>query len=232
VIHQFIFAAPKPGLTEQQFQDYWVNVHAVKYASKIPQIVQYSVSTRLPFGPETDEPLWSGLADIWLENDETQLASLNSKELLEGARLDEPTWAAYWRTVVLDTEAHVLKDGGGLEGVKDGVKIVALVKRKWGMPLEKFRKHSLTRHAELDLQLPGLRRYVQCHARDGLYGIGETPFDAVSCLWFDSPEAVQAALASPENAASAADLPAFLEMKYAHVFLMKEHWVIGPIGAD
>ena len=61
MIHQFIFAAPRPGMTEQQFQDYWVNVHAVKYASKIPQIVQYSVSTRLPFGPETEEPLWSGL---------------------------------------------------------------------------------------------------------------------------------------------------------------------------
>lgn len=232
MIHQFIFAAPKPGMTEQQFQDYWVNVHAVKYASKIPQIVQYCVSTRLPFGPETEEPLWSGLADIWLENEAQQLASLQSKELLEGARIDEPTWAAYWRTVVLDTDAHVLKDGGGLEAVKGGVKLVALVKRKWGTSLEAFRRHSLEVHAPLDLALPGLRRYVQCHARDGLYGMGETPFDAVSCLWFDSPEAVQAALASPENAASAADLPSFLEMKYAHVLLMREHWVTGPVGAD
>ena len=113
-----------------------------------------------------------------------------------------------------------------------GVKLVALVKRKWGMPLDEFRRHSLEVHAPLDLKLPGLRRYVQCHARDGLYGIGEPPFDAVSCLWFDSPEAVQAALATPENAASAADLPKFLEMKYAHVFLMKEHWSIGPNGFD
>lgn len=232
MIHQFIFAAPRPGMTEQEFQDYWVNVHAVKYASKIPQIKQYSVSTRLPFGDESQEPLWSGLADIWLENEEEQIASLWSKELLEGARIDEPRWAAYWRTVALDTDAHVLKDGGGLDGVKDGVKLVALVKRKWGMPLEEFRRHSLEKHGPLDLKLPGLRRYVQCHARDALYGIGETPFDAVSCLWFDSPEALQAALATPENEASAADLPSFLEMKYAHVFLMKEHWVIGPIGAD
>ena len=145
MIHQFIFAAPKPGMTEQEFQDYWVNVHAVKYASKIPQIKQYSVSTRLPFGDESQEPLWSGLADIWLENDEDQVASLWSKELLEGARIDEPRWAAYWRTVVLDTDAHVLKDGGGLDGVKDGVKIVALVKRKWGTSLEEFRRHSLGR---------------------------------------------------------------------------------------
>ena len=232
MIHQFIFAAPKPGMTEQEFQDYWVNVHAVKYASKIPQIKQYSVSTRLPFGDESQEPLWSGLADIWLANDEDQVASLWSKELLEGARIDEPRWAAYWRTVVLDTDAHVLKDGGGLDGVKDGVKIVALVKRKWGTSLEEFRRHSLGPHAELNLALPGLRRYVQWHARDGLYGIGETPFDLVAYLWFDSPEAVEQALASPEGQASAADLPGFVELKYAHMLLMKEHWVIGPIGAD
>ena len=51
-------------------------------------------------------------------------------------------------------------------------------------------------------------------------------------LWFDSPEAVEQALASPEDQAGAADLPGFVEMKYAHVLLMKEHWVIGPIGAD
>ena len=74
---------------------------------------------------------------------EDQVASLWSKELLEGARIDEPRWAAYWRTVVLDTDAYVLKDGGGLDGVKDGVKIVALVKRKWGTSLEEFRRHSL-----------------------------------------------------------------------------------------
>lgn len=232
MIHQFIFAAPRPGMTEQAFQEYWVNVHAVTYACKIPQIVQYSVSTRIPLGQETGEPLWSGLADIWLENEQQQLASLQSKELLEGARVDEPRWAAYWRTVVLDTDAHVLKAGGGLAAVRDGVKLVALVKRKWGMSLEEFRRHSLEVHGPLDLALPGLRRYVQCHARDALYGIGETPFDAVSCLWFDSPEAVDAALASPENAAGAADLANFLELKYAHVLLMREHWVTGPIGAD
>jgi uncharacterized protein (TIGR02118 family) len=232
VIHQFIFAAPKPGMTEQEFQDYWVNVHAVKYASKIPQIKQYSVSTRLPFGDESQEPLWSGLADIWLANEEEQVASLWSKELLEGARIDEPRWAAYWRTVVVDTDAHVMQDGGGLDGVKDGVKLVALVKRKWGMSLDDFRRHCLGPHAALNLKLPGLRRYVQGHARDALYGIGETPFDLVANLWFDSPEAAQRALMSPEGQAGAADLPGFVEMKYAHVFLMKEHWVIGPIGAD
>jgi EthD domain len=41
MIHQLIFAHPKPGMSEKDFQDYWVNVHAVNYASKIPQIKKY-----------------------------------------------------------------------------------------------------------------------------------------------------------------------------------------------
>lgn len=232
MIHQFIFAAPKPGMTEQQFQDYWVKTHAVQYASKIPQIKQYSVSVRLPLGPETAEPLWSGLADIWLENEADQIASLWSKEMVEGARVDEPRWASFWRSVVLDTNAHVLKAGGGLEGVKDGVKLVTLAKRTWGMSVEDFRRSALETQAPLDLQLPGLRRAVYGLARDSLYGLGEPPFDGVSNLWFDSPEAARQALASPERQASAANLPTFLELKYFHVFLMKEHWSLGPHGYD
>lgn len=232
MIHQFIFAAPKPGMTEQEFQDYWINVHAVKYASKISQIKQYSVSARLPFGDEASEPLWSGLADIWLENDAEQLASMQSKELIDGARRDEPNWAAFWRSVVVDTEAHILKAGGGLDAVKDCVKLVSLVKRKPGMTVEAFRSHANDVHAPLALALPGLRRYGHYYARDGLYAVCEPPFDGVSCMWFDNPDAAKAAMASPEHATAAADLPNFLEMKYLHNLLMKEHWTIGPIGAD
>jgi hypothetical protein len=36
MIHQFVFAAPKRGMTAEEFQDYWVNVHAVKFAGRIP----------------------------------------------------------------------------------------------------------------------------------------------------------------------------------------------------
>lgn len=233
MIHQFIFAAPKPGMTEQEFQDYWINVHAVKYASKIPQIKQYSVSARLPFGDESKEPLWSGLADIWLENDADQIASLMSPELIDGARKDEPNWAAFWRTVVVDTEARIFKDGGGLEAVKDGVKLVALIKRKPGMTVEAFRRHAAEVHAPMDLALPGIRRLGYYFTRDGAYTVCEPGFDGVACLWFDSPAAAQAAMQSDQHLkTNLADLPNFLEMKYLHVFLMKEHWTIGPIGAD
>ena len=46
---------------------------------------------------ETGDPLWSGVAEIWLANEEEQLASLQTPEFLKGARADEPKWAAFWR---------------------------------------------------------------------------------------------------------------------------------------
>jgi uncharacterized protein (TIGR02118 family) len=228
VIHQLIFAHPRPGMSEQEFQRYWVEVHAVRYASKIPQIKRYLIDTRIPFGPEPDDPLFSGIAEIWLENEEDQLASLQSKEFLEGARVDEPRWAAFWRTIVLDTSTHVLLEGPPAARDSSMVKLIGIVKRKPGMPLEEFRRYSLEDHARLDLKLPGLRRYWQCHVRDSSYAIGEAVLDSAAMLWFDDVAALEQALNSPAGMAAAADLPNFIEPKYAHTMVCREHWIIGP----
>ncbi|MEW2247595.1 MULTISPECIES: EthD domain-containing protein [unclassified Streptomyces] len=226
MIHQLIFAHPKPGMSEKEFQDYWVDVHAVQYASKIPQIKKYLIDTRIPFGPEPDDPLWSGIAEIWLENEQEQLASLQTPEFLEGARLDEPRWAAFWRTVVLDTDAHVLR-AGDHPAPPEGVKLVLLAKRSNGTSVEAFRYRSLGAHAEQMLDVPGLRRYLQCFTRDGAYAIGEALLDAAYLLSFDSVEALEKAVDSPQFAAAVEDLKQFVEPRYLHRMAVREHWVIG-----
>ena len=108
MIHQLIFAAPKPGMAERDFQDYWRTVHAVRFASRIPQIRKYAVDDRVPRPTDSGEPTWSGVGEIWLRDDEEQIASLQTPEFIEGARADEPNWAAFWRTLVLDTDAHTV----------------------------------------------------------------------------------------------------------------------------
>ena len=227
MIHQLIFTNPKPGMTVEEFQRYWVEVHAVKYASKIPQIKRYLIDATIPFGPEP--PLFSGVAEIWLENEAEQLASLQTKEFLEGARLDEPNWAAFWTTLVLDTDTHVLLEGPPLTKNPTWVKFIVLMKRREGMPLAEFRRYSLDVHGPLALQLPGLERYVQCHVRDSFYAVGESRFDAVSMFWFRSVGDLEAALASPlARDQLQADDARFLEQKYIFSFAAKEHWIIGP----
>ena|SRR5215475_4213182 len=228
MIHQLIFAAPKPGMSEEEFQRYWVEVHAVEYASKIKQIKRYMIDTRLPFGPDEGEPTWSGVAEIWLENEAEQLASLQSEEFLQGARLDEPNWAAFWRTVVLDADAHVLREGPPLTPHPTWVKLILLVKRAEGMPLGEFRQRSLGKHADLVQEIPGLRRYLQCHTRDGYYMIGEAVLDAAYQLWFDDADALSAAMDTPEFQRATDDLTTFVEPRYVHRMVTREHWIIGP----
>lgn len=228
MIHQLIFAAPKPGMTEEEFQRYWLTVHAVQYAAKIPQIRKYKIDTRIPFGEENGEPLWSGAAEIWLANEEEQLASLQTDEFLLGARADEPNWAAFWRSLVLDTDAHTLLEPPRHEGKGGGVKLIRLVKRANGLDLAEFRRRSLGRHAELVQRLPGLRGYLQGHTRDGAYGIGEAVLDAAHHLWFDDTDALAAALASPEFQRAEAELAPLIEARYDHRLVFEEHWVIGP----
>jgi EthD domain-containing protein len=228
MIHQLIFAAPKPGMSEAEFQRYWLEEHAVRYASRIPQIRKYLIDARIPYGPEDGEPKWSGCAEIWLANDEEQLASLQTPEFLQGARLDEPNWAAFWRTVVLDTDAHELLAGPALTSNPGWVKLIRLVKRREGLPLADFREASLTKQAELMLAVPGLRRYLQCHTRDGAYGIGEAVLDAAHQWWFDDVAALTAALASPEFQRADEQLGSIVEPRYVHDLAFTEHWVIGP----
>ncbi|MGW4985208.1 EthD domain-containing protein [Streptomyces mirabilis] len=227
MIHQLIFAAPKPGMTEKEFHRYWVEEHAVRYASKIPQIRKYAVDTTLRV-TGAGEPLWNGIAEIWLENEEEQLASLQSPEFLQGARLDEPNWAAFWRSVVLDTDTEVVVQGAPENTVQPGVKLVLLAKRREGLSREEFRRHSRAVHAPLVTQVPGLTRYYQSFTRDSWYGISEPPFDAAYHLWFDSLTILEAALKSPQHAAVEADFKTFVNEQYLHTLAVRENWVIGP----
>ncbi|WP_433269159.1 EthD family reductase [Actinosynnema sp. CS-041913] len=225
MIHQLIFAYPRPGMSEREFHRYWVEEHAVRYAAKIPQIRQYCVDTRVELSYDEPEPLWSGVAEIWLANEEEQLASLQTPEFLEGARLDEPRWAAFWRTLVLDTDAHIVLPG---DRETPGVKLFVLVKREEGMPLTEFRQYSRDAHAPLMSKVPGLRRYYQNHTRDGAYGIGEATLDCAYQLWFDDANALRNAMRSTEYQRAMADLATFTEPRYVHTLAVRENWIIGP----
>src|SRR5262249_54722900 len=160
---------------------------------KIKQIKRYLIDTRVPFHDEGRDPLFSGTAEIWLPNEKEQIESLQSREFLDGARRDEPNWAAFWATGGLDTTTHGLLGGRPPARNPTGVRLVVLLKRKPGMPLADFRDYSLKAHGPLVLELPGLRRYVQCHVRDSFYTVGESRFDAVAQLWFDDTRALEQA---------------------------------------
>jgi len=215
-------------MTEEEFQSYWLKVHAVQYASKIPQIKRYMIDTRVDYSGDKGEPLYSGLAEIWLENEAEQLASLQTKEFLEGARLDEPRWAAFWKTLVLDTDAHLVTKGDAFRYDTSGVKLVMLLKRREGLSLANFRSYSLGIHSSLVLRVPGLERSMQNHTRDSWYYLGEPRFDSVEQLWFKDLGALEDAIASEQFLRLRQDMLQFAEQRWIFSFAMREHWIIGP----
>jgi hypothetical protein len=231
MIHQFILAAPKPGMTAQEFQDYWVNVHAVRYASKIPQIRKYMVDTVVDIEGNLGEPALphQGIAEIFLANGEEQLASLQTEEFLQGARLDEPHWAAFWQTIVVDTTAHEIVAGPPLARGQEWVKLTVLQKRRPGLALDDYRKQTLDAYASVVKGTPGLRRYLHAHTVDGAYVFGEAAFDSVEQLWFDDVNALEQALRSPyftEQVKAARD--EIVDQKYVFSLAARENWIIGP----
>jgi uncharacterized protein (TIGR02118 family) len=89
------------------------------------------------------------------------------------------------------------------------IKLVGLIRKRSGLTTEQFRAHWLEVHAPLARQFPGLRRYtVNFIDREAT---PNAAYDGFSELWFDSAEALDAALASPIGAAIAEDIPKFMD---------------------
>ena len=140
MIHQHILAAPRPGMSETEFQDYWRFVHALKFARKIPQIRKYKVDSRIKIENQPQELNFSGIGEIWIDNEKAQEDSLKTPEFLQGAVLDEPNWAASWQTLVIDTESVELISPKIPDDQEfPEYKTLLFMKRKRGMDIDTFR---------------------------------------------------------------------------------------------
>ena len=74
---------------------------------------------------------------------------------------------------------------------------------------DEFREYWQNTHAPIAAKMPGLRRYVQNLALTTEEG--EPPIAGIAEVYFDSVEAMQDALASPEGEAALADLANFTD---------------------
>ena len=109
------------------------------------------------------------------------------------------------------------------------VKVMLLLYRRPDMSPDEFRHYWHARHRPLLERLPGLRRLV---LNDVLPGPGGAPAacDGIAEDWFDSPEAMQAAFASPEGQAVGADAAAFLDLARLQLLVVSEEEVPLPVA--
>jgi uncharacterized protein (TIGR02118 family) len=103
------------------------------------------------------------------------------------------------------------------------LKIVTLMKRRAGLPVGDFQNHLRNTYGPLAAKGPGLRRYVQSCALPQGYGKGELLFDAIGEMWFDSAQAYDRYLGSPQFAAARADEGNFLDASRTVVMPVDVH---------
>ncbi len=105
------------------------------------------------------------------------------------------------------------------------VKAIYLIRRKPGLSEADFHRYWREVHGAIAARIPGLRRYVQCHAIDGAGA--STDFDGAAEAWFDDMDAVRRAVASPEYAAAREDEGRFIDLDHTLLLFTEEVAVIG-----
>lgn len=110
------------------------------------------------------------------------------------------------------------------------VKALTFIARKPGMSVEAFQEHWRTRHAEIVVKLPGIRRYVQSHALLSGYRKGELAYDGIAEIWFDDTGAMRALRERAEYAAVQADEARFIDRARMGMIITEEHVIKdGPV---
>ena len=113
------------------------------------------------------------------------------------------------------------------------VKAVSFFKRKPGMSVEAFQTYWRTRHPDVVVKLPGIRRYVQSHTLRSAYREGEPVYDGIAEVWFDDTGAMRALAGTPAYAAVEADEARFIERATMGLIITEEHVIKdGQVPAD
>jgi len=220
-IHYFITRLAK--LDDAEFHRYWRETHG-PIVTRIKQLRRYVQSHRIPVpGHVGSASPYDGVAEVLLDSLEAFDELRKSREYLDGALADERNFIDLTRVEWMTTRDHVIVDGPIKPGM---VKGVWQLKHKPGMTLDEFRRYWIEVHGAMGHKVPGFRRYVQSHLVDEAYTYALPQYDGVVNIWFDSPEAMAAAFASPEGQAMAADGDVFLDMSATRIFVAQEYPVI------
>jgi uncharacterized protein (TIGR02118 family) len=88
--------------------------------------------------------------------------------------------------------------------------LALLLYRKPGTSIEQYQSYWHDTHGPIAAKIPGLRGYVQNHVQPDAEG--NTAVDGIALLTFDSAEAMNAGLGSPEGKVALDDVANFADM--------------------
>jgi uncharacterized protein (TIGR02118 family) len=105
------------------------------------------------------------------------------------------------------------------------VKAIYLIRRKPGMSGADFHRYWREVHGPIAARIPGLRRYVQCHAVDSDLGPA-ADYDGAAEVWFEDMEALRRAAVSPEYAAAREDESRFIDLEHTTLVFTEEVQIV------
>jgi uncharacterized protein (TIGR02118 family) len=108
-------------------------------------------------------------------------------------------------------------------------KVIFILHRKEGTTREQCLEYwASERHTSIVGRIPGLTRWVQNHVRSAP---GEpAACDGIGELWFESDDAMQRALSSPEMEAAVEDAKNFLDMQRTGLVVVEEKTILETIA--
>lgn len=214
----------RPGMSMEEFVDYYENRHAPLLAPMMPQARRYVRRFVQPEGGmafgELPQVPFDCLMELWWESrDEFEacMAALGEGDAFQKIYEDEEKiFASHsnpsFSVEEVESPLQGLEDPPALDAPRqcnghEGVlKLVFLLKRRPGMSVEEFRDYYETKHRKLAEQaMSGALRYVRRYVtpeRNPITGEAiELPFDVVMELWWPNRAAwdeLQAGIADSE----------------------------------
>ena len=181
MIKQVSFFKRRDDLSPEEFRDHWLNAHAdvVRQLNGIVRYVQnHALEPRSGF---------DGIAEVWFEDIESMRNVVDTPELA-AIRSDEENFIDLNTMGTVLTTEYLIKDR---EPPSADQKLMALVKGLLVDDPETFQSEYRDQLGPLVAAVPGIDRYVQAHARPGIYRTGRTPaYDAIASVWFSEVDAL------------------------------------------
>jgi uncharacterized protein (TIGR02118 family) len=179
----------KDGMTVEQFQSYWRDVHAPLIA-RTPGLRRYIQAHALPETYDEQPPAYDGLAEAWFDSLAAFDVAVGSAEW-QAAVADAPNFIGK-AVRMLASELPIIDAFASPAERRRMVKYAGFLKRKEGLTIEAFQRHWREVHGPLVVaEIEGMRRYVQAHALPETYALASPPaWDGVPQAWFDNLEAV------------------------------------------
>ncbi len=209
----------KPGMSVDAFQHYWREQHP-KVVLQLPGLHKY-VQNHVTEAQYANgrQPFADGVAETWWQDRDAMKAQRGTLALTHLLADELEFMDPAYRTTIVAEEVKIVN---GAIPPGGGAKIITWLRRREDLDLDTAQQYWRTNHATVALALPGLARYVQCHARPAgrEYEVMGLPM-----VWFDSMDQVRANATSAELAATRADEANFLQADLPFV-VVREHHII------